>query len=136
MPPALLFYPDVCAGECNGCEGGCDDDCNFTEEEYTDPSKRSSMSRHLGGVNIGFLDGHAAWFHSAKALSSDMAPRWSNGVCSVAIGGSDPGCAGYLVEGQLKGLTPWGPTSPALGGTPGWEGCDLDPSIGGNGPLY
>ena len=136
LPPGMLAYPDVCAAECNGCAGGCDDDCNFTEEEYTDPSARSSASRHLGGVNIGFLDGHAGWFHSARVL--DMSPRWSNGVCSVAIGNSDPGCAGHLVEGQLAGITPWGPTTAALGGTPVWEseGCDIASSAGGHGALY
>ncbi len=136
LSPGLVAFPDICAAECNGCAGGCDDDCNFTEDEYTDPSLRSSMSRHLGGVNIGFLDGHAAWFHSAKVLN--MSPRWSNGVCTVAIGNSDPGCAGRLVEGELTGIIPWGPTSAALGGTPVWEteGCDIAASAGGHGPLY
>ena len=136
LPPGLAAFPDVCAAECNGCAGGCDDECNFTEEEYTDPTLRARMSRHLGGVNLGFLDGHAAWFHSAKLL--EMSPRWSNGVCSVAIGNSDPGCAGSLVEGEIGGLVPWGPTSAALGGTALWEseGCGIAYSEGGHGALY
>ena len=132
MPPGLLAFPDICAPECNGCEGGCDPDCNFTEEEYTDPSLRTSQSRHLGGVNVGFLDGHASWFHSTRLL--DMSPRWSNGVCAPGSSGSDPACGGRLVQRELGGLVPWGPTSPADGGTPMWEteGCD----IAANGPLY
>ena len=137
LPPGLAAFPDVCAPECNGCADGCDDDCSFTAEEFTNPSMRSSMSRHLGGVNLGFLDGHASWFHSQNVLNKS--PRWSNGVCSVAVGNSDPACAGRLIQGELGGLVPWGPTTAALGGTPMWESsgqCDSAVGNGGNGVLY
>ena len=133
MPPGLLAFPDVCAPECSGCNEeemeGNDPDEDFTYETYRNPSKRAGRSRHLGGANVGFLDGHAAWFHSAKIC--EMAPRWSNGVCRNDGFGSGE-CEGYLIEGKLKGLTPWGPTSAALGGTPRWEleGCDMEQ------PLY
>ncbi len=35
-----------------------------------DPNLRKPYSRHLGGVNLGFLDGHAAWWASEKLVST------------------------------------------------------------------
>jgi prepilin-type processing-associated H-X9-DG protein len=30
---------------------------------------RKEATRHMGGVNLGFLDGHAAWFNSERLLA-------------------------------------------------------------------
>jgi prepilin-type N-terminal cleavage/methylation domain-containing protein/prepilin-type processing-associated H-X9-DG protein len=137
----IMAFPDVCAAECSGCDNADeldDPDEMFTVEEYGDPALMGRRSRHLGGVNIGFADGHARWMHWTQILAEGMPPRWSNGVCRWDGFGADPDCEGYLVEGKLKGLVPWGPTSPALGGVAMWEteGCDLAISEGGSGPLY
>ena len=42
------------------------------------PSLRAPYSRHLGGVNLGFLDGHAAWWHSER-LIAEFAERAKDG---------------------------------------------------------
>ena len=34
-----------------------------------DPDRRKASTRHLGGVNIGFLDGHASWVNSERLLT-------------------------------------------------------------------
>jgi len=41
---------------------------------YTDPAFAKQYTRHLGGSNLGFLDGHAAWM-SAGAIKT----AWMNG---------------------------------------------------------
>ena len=82
-------YPDVCALECASCdmvygaesygwedcaadldEAGCGSfPVNAVPDLITDPSKRSPRARHLGGVNLGFVDGHAAWWQSERLLA-------------------------------------------------------------------
>jgi prepilin-type processing-associated H-X9-DG protein len=55
-----------------------------------DPSLRRPYARHLGGVNLGFLDGHAAWWHSERLLAK------------ISEGKGD----------DMMGLAgPWGPAS-------------------------
>jgi len=51
-----------------------------------DPTKRKAYSRHMGGVNMGFLDGHAAWMNSEAVLKA-------------------------FAEGRLEGPRPRGPHS-------------------------
>ncbi|MCJ7822981.1 MAG: prepilin-type N-terminal cleavage/methylation domain-containing protein [Armatimonadetes bacterium] len=67
-----MAYPDVCALPCiyPGCcqwggGAGAPDDGSALD----DPSVRKQYARHLGGVNIGFADGHAAWFASERLVS-------------------------------------------------------------------
>jgi len=77
-------YPDMCEMGCM-----CDNDANWewareecpwvndcvpTYAEKQDPSSRSQAARHLGGVNLGYMDGHAAWINSQALLSKS--PRW------------------------------------------------------------
>jgi len=83
-----LAYPDTCCAECADLawrfwgwpSADCPDGsycplCPPTHatvlqvQQGTDEWKKSG-SRHLGGVNIGFLDGHARWFSSAGVLAS------------------------------------------------------------------
>ncbi len=35
-----------------------------------DPELRKPYARHLGGVNAGFMDGHAAWFNSTAFVNA------------------------------------------------------------------
>jgi prepilin-type N-terminal cleavage/methylation domain-containing protein/prepilin-type processing-associated H-X9-DG protein len=87
--PGTIAYPDLCCAECSGvnwytwgwpvvenghtsCPDGswCGDCWNMhaSYEFATDPNLRRSNTRHLGGVNIGYADGHAAWTTSQGVL--------------------------------------------------------------------
>ncbi len=81
-----VAYPDLCAAECCGFVSlepawgwpylGCPDGtycapCAEAHAGYWSVSRGEGIeswsthgSRHLGGVNIGFADGHAAWYNS------------------------------------------------------------------------
>jgi prepilin-type N-terminal cleavage/methylation domain-containing protein/prepilin-type processing-associated H-X9-DG protein len=95
---ATLAYPDVCCAECagiapwawgwggeaagiNACPDGsyCPDCMNlhavnawYSSSGY-DPDLRKASTRHLGGVNVGWADGHASWVDSQRliAMSED-----------------------------------------------------------------
>ncbi len=101
----MLGYPDICALECGNSM------CNTTDWEIaSDPSccgdqvyfyapndgaflanveLRKPYSRHLGGSNLGFLDGHASWINSERIINMKR-------------------------EGDLEGVDPWGPVSDAV----------------------
>jgi len=97
-----LAYPDLCHLECAG-PGDWEADwsncpwsreCGGTAELKTNPRLLSSHTRHSGGVNIGFLDGHAAWWRSEAVLAESPTS-------------ADPG------SGRLIGYQPGAPTSDA-----------------------
>jgi len=101
-----LAYPDICALECGNEECGWVDweectwaaDCGLYDHApmdgsfLADPKVRQTRARHRGGVNIGFLDGHARYLHSERLIA--LSP--SEG---------DP------ERGRLRGYGPSGPTS-------------------------
>jgi prepilin-type processing-associated H-X9-DG protein len=78
----VVAYPDICCATCSGFyEGaGLDDPDCAPDAECVDcrnlhaggefwtrgPEYRKQYTRHLGGVNLGFLDGHATWINSAS----------------------------------------------------------------------
>ncbi len=87
----VAAYPDICQAACATC--GCADwenadmvesigDCGLFNvapnngRMYTDDEFASQYTRHLGGVNLGFLDGHATWMMSkllvAKYADGDI----------------------------------------------------------------
>ena len=125
-------YPDMCAMGCL-----CDSDasnawiwenCPWTQEcqptyaQKTDPTWRRSQARHLGGVNLGFLDGHAKW-HNSEAMLSEF-PQWAS---ADAFWNNWP--TQNIVERQFKGIAwMWYPTT-----TPSGE--DFSSSCGAP-PLY
>jgi prepilin-type processing-associated H-X9-DG protein len=95
-----LAYPDLCHLECAG-PGDWEADwencpwsraCGAIGAMKTDPGLRKPYARHYGGVNIGFLDGHARWMHSEAVIAE--APSH-----------------GDRNRGRLRGFGPWGPTS-------------------------
>jgi prepilin-type processing-associated H-X9-DG protein len=47
---------------------------DVTNKFWTDGTYRSKYARHLGGSNIGFLDGHAAWW-AADAIIAGAGNR-------------------------------------------------------------
>jgi prepilin-type N-terminal cleavage/methylation domain-containing protein/prepilin-type processing-associated H-X9-DG protein len=77
-----VAYPDTCRIDCVACNltrpadwANCPDSqsCGAGRGVYqfaTDPQYRKdhAKSRHLGGSNLGFADGHAAWMSSETIL--------------------------------------------------------------------
>jgi prepilin-type N-terminal cleavage/methylation domain-containing protein/prepilin-type processing-associated H-X9-DG protein len=82
-----IAYPDTCRIECASCyPAGRADwancswtvDCGAGDPRFqTDAQYRKdhARSRHLGGSNIGFADGHAAWMAAESILFGGE--RWS-----------------------------------------------------------
>jgi prepilin-type N-terminal cleavage/methylation domain-containing protein/prepilin-type processing-associated H-X9-DG protein len=81
---ANVAYPEVCALVCSSCDWawcdweGCAEwaaDCGLYNMAPSDgayllnPELRKNRTRHLGGVNLGYLDGHAAWVNSETLLA-------------------------------------------------------------------
>ena len=90
-----IAYPDICNMACaNVCcneeyaecgpdmeAGGCSDvaECLATRHAYggsdrarnplLNPDLKRSYTRHLGGVNLGYLDGHASWINSERLVA-------------------------------------------------------------------
>ena len=77
--PAALAFPEACGvGFCGAC---CEIGCNYPNFEFwQDTELRKPYTRHLGGSNVGFADGHAQWF-AAEAIMNECptAADLSNG---------------------------------------------------------
>jgi prepilin-type N-terminal cleavage/methylation domain-containing protein/prepilin-type processing-associated H-X9-DG protein len=98
----IAAYPDICCLSCSGGPTSCGwadwDICTWAEDcglynvapndgsFLVNPELRKPYARHLGGVNCGFLDGHAQWLHSERLIA-------------------------MYREGDIEGLDVWGPTS-------------------------
>ncbi|MCJ7822870.1 MAG: DUF1559 domain-containing protein [Armatimonadetes bacterium] len=69
-------YPDCTAEMADWTNCSWTQACGAGDPRYgMDSSFRSKeLARHLGGVNLGFLDGHAKWMHSERVLTA--APDW------------------------------------------------------------
>ncbi|MFB3880787.1 MAG: prepilin-type N-terminal cleavage/methylation domain-containing protein [Armatimonadota bacterium] len=81
----ILAYPDRCqvlycfCDPDPACAGADWDECSWTQQcgltpeawyqFFTDPSYRSKETRHMGGSNVGFLDGHARHYLSELIIS-------------------------------------------------------------------
>ena len=112
MPYAMTLgtkaYPDICAIECGNEVCGWADweectsavDCGLyfwapnNGSFIKDAGLAKQYSRHLGGVNLGFLDGHAQWI-SSQGLISNVADGTlggfrQDGPTSVCDGGYFP----------------------------------------------
>jgi len=73
-----LAYPDICTVECPCCwcvgticvgdEEGCGS-WHASPEMCADKNLLKPYARHLGGVNLGYLDGHASWSNSMSLLT-------------------------------------------------------------------
>ncbi len=102
--PGTLAYPDLCHLECASAypvdlshwQANWENcpwtrECGAIADMKFDVSLRLPYARHYGGVNIGFLDGHAAWWNSEELIA--QSPTTANPR-----------------RGKLRGLDPWGPT--------------------------
>ena len=116
MALGLAAFPDMCNIECGNC--GCswfDDDCLSTMSSdcpdfyqcalhhatsdgsyLTNPDKRRPYTRHLGGVNLGYLDGHASWMNSERLVS--MSVENGDGWNGVWRWGPPSWCSGGIDE--------------------------------------
>jgi len=128
LSPATMAYPDICCAECAGVKaiawGGtpdnpcqsperswCSDspDCEAVHTRYnfaTDPNVRRSYARHLGGNNIGFADGHAAWMSAqgiiAKADDGDFeSVGWICPTTNPVGYVNSPDCGGSIPPGMI-----------------------------------
>jgi prepilin-type N-terminal cleavage/methylation domain-containing protein/prepilin-type processing-associated H-X9-DG protein len=90
-----VWYPDTCMAISNcwadwvncpdtevcGAGSGPNNDHTDAIRFWTDASFAEKWTRHLGGVNLGFADGHAQWFNSRDLVSKT--PHDENGVPAV-----------------------------------------------------
>ncbi len=108
----IAAYPDICCLECGNSqcaapgqdwEVAMSSDCCGPEcppfhapadgAFLSNPELRKPYARHLGGVNAGFLDGHAKWMASEALVKA-------------------------YADGELTGLEAWGPNT---GCRPSWN---------------
>jgi prepilin-type N-terminal cleavage/methylation domain-containing protein/prepilin-type processing-associated H-X9-DG protein len=121
-----IAFPEICCMECAGTGlaqfgtpgwggwpyppdeaascGLLDSECaacywlHAQADQWSSTEKRKAVTRHLGGVNVGYLDGHASWIDSVRLIAR-------------------------FGEGELEGVSHWCPTSTweyaaQCGGTP------------------
>ncbi len=79
---SLLAFPEVCFSDCGGisgcCSATCDDgaacgvatDLKTSGAWWNDPTTRKSSTRHMGGSNLGFADGHAKWWSAESIIAA------------------------------------------------------------------
>jgi prepilin-type N-terminal cleavage/methylation domain-containing protein/prepilin-type processing-associated H-X9-DG protein len=87
----------ICGGGGDWANCSWSQDCSVGDFDHaklfaTDSSYRKRYTRHLGGSNLGFTDGHAKWYPAEQILA--LAPKNQYG-----------GCIGPIVENDLAGLT-------------------------------
>jgi prepilin-type N-terminal cleavage/methylation domain-containing protein/prepilin-type processing-associated H-X9-DG protein len=117
----MLAYPDFCYTGCSCCatfeDLACNWGCTTTIDMVLDPAGLKGKGRHLDGSNLGFLDGHAAWYR-AEFLRNDapraLEPGGSNG-CPYAAETTEAECEiqgvpGSAPESCVDGSRPsdWG----------------------------
>ena len=101
MHNALKPLYEICGQTCGFDWANCPQSqtCSYPSEDFTkffsDPTYRAKYTRHLGGSNFGFADGHAAW-SNADAFRANL-------QCEIdCIAGS---CR-VNPNGKLRGICP------------------------------
>ncbi|MFB3882998.1 MAG: type II secretion system protein [Armatimonadota bacterium] len=102
--PGTIAFPDLCCAECAGvswyawgwptkdCPSGayCPE-CPPTKAAYLFVHQgmdwQKTSTRHLGGSNVGFLDGHARWIN-AQAILTMARDNEITGVTNFCTGGT------------------------------------------------
>ncbi|MDH4208317.1 MAG: DUF1559 domain-containing protein [Anaerolineae bacterium] len=83
MNAGNVAYPDICVLGCANeiCGGSSWEICTWAADcglymyapndgsMLANPDLRKQYARHLGGVNLGFLDGHASWINSEALVT-------------------------------------------------------------------
>jgi prepilin-type N-terminal cleavage/methylation domain-containing protein/prepilin-type processing-associated H-X9-DG protein len=94
-PTLQLMFSAAYATNC--CWELSDEDCvKFYD---ADPSFRKQYAPHLGGLNLGFADGHAKWWNAEAAVAEA-------GTCCTRGRGSEAGCAECVAHTGLGGMCP------------------------------
>ena len=131
MRVCTTVVPDLCNVGCAGpgCWEASWEGCPFSAEcgahgdIKADTGKLSAASRHLGGVNVGFADGHAAWFSVGQFLVHS--PKYAAGCWG-----------GGLVGGDFEGIWPGCPTTAGASGNCSGTPQGQFPGDCGQIPLY
>jgi prepilin-type N-terminal cleavage/methylation domain-containing protein/prepilin-type processing-associated H-X9-DG protein len=107
MSLGTTAYPDICMVECANSVCGWADweactwatDCGLYDlapndgSFLTNPELRKPYARHLGGINIGFLDGHASWMSSQmfinKHRDGEIGGIWNFGPVTGCVGSGE-----------------------------------------------
>jgi prepilin-type N-terminal cleavage/methylation domain-containing protein/prepilin-type processing-associated H-X9-DG protein len=127
-----MAIPDLCVVGCASdvaCWEPNWENCSWSQQcgahmnIRTDQTVFNRNTRHLGGVNLGFLDGHAQWFPSRQILA--LAPKYACGCWG-----------GGLVGGQLQGVWPGCPTTAGTNQGPVPQGQFQGTGSCGNVALY
>jgi prepilin-type processing-associated H-X9-DG protein len=113
MGVGITGYPDICAIECGNCAGwadweNCAGDVGACIYSYapndgsllSDDSKRKNYTRHLGGINVGYADGHASWMASRSWVNFCGEEVWSGNV-RVGLWGPPTWCGGATVQDAI-----------------------------------
>jgi len=102
-------YPDICVMDCmvtcwdgyqlypDDCAGNGDSSCQQCRDLHAnvhylkDPGLRKQVARHLAGVNLGYMDGHAAWSSSERLVAEavENGDGW-NGLYAWGPGLTEP----------------------------------------------
>ncbi len=106
-PQKTLFevcrpWPDCAKGEEWYADCPWAEDCSLTPEEaeqfQNDPKFRNQFTRHMGGSNFAFADGHAAWWN-VYTLMDKIRPRHDQGQvvdgCPVLLPLDQDGIYGF-----------------------------------------
>jgi prepilin-type N-terminal cleavage/methylation domain-containing protein/prepilin-type processing-associated H-X9-DG protein len=86
--PGSMLYECCDQGCGNGSYYSCTDSqvCSFPVSDLSkwqnDPGYREKYTRHLGGSNVGFGDGHASWFKADALVAQSPYTATINGVCT------------------------------------------------------
>jgi prepilin-type processing-associated H-X9-DG protein len=76
-PMAFYYaYGDVCGANCTNISNCWLDYMPWTESDVPTENEMPRLARHLGGSNIGFLDGHAAWFPARTIVDKGLSHEW------------------------------------------------------------
>jgi prepilin-type N-terminal cleavage/methylation domain-containing protein/prepilin-type processing-associated H-X9-DG protein len=69
-PCGLPDCPDACTADYDECpwSESCGLDAEAKKRFYEDQTYRARWTRHLGGSNLGFLDGHAKWYDAETII--------------------------------------------------------------------
>ncbi len=101
----MQMYTAFTNAYANACCVGLTEEYDDTWMKYTstDPSFRRPYAPHLGGTNMGFADGHAAWWDAEQAISQAGDAR-----CCTNANNYDGCYSPPMAENsKLRGLCPW-----------------------------
>jgi prepilin-type processing-associated H-X9-DG protein len=90
-----------CCGPSSDCAGT--ENCSYPDARkfWTDPNIRKNYTRHLGGSNLGFADGHAKWYPAEAMLAAKSDCKvytpFDDGTMSVGTPQACGACCGVTI---------------------------------------